>query len=123
MTMTFTPIDDTYSANESSGRKHIFGTVSCTNPYTASGDTFSTATYFKAKFLGGVLTMVNPSMTANQIGRVRTATFRGDTSSFAAAVVQLLDVGLSGTANAGLFVDNTTANISSHTYSCVLFGY
>ncbi len=123
MTMTFTLIDDTYSSNESSGRKQIFGTVSCTNPYTAGGDTFSISTYFKAKFLGGVVTAVNQSTAIGLAGVAGSAKFRGDTSSFTSAVVTLFQTGLSATATAGLWVDNTTANISTATFQAVLIGY
>ncbi len=121
MTMTFTLIDDTYSSNESSGRKHIFGSVSCTNPYTAGGDTFTISTYFKSKFLGGVVTAVNPSVAIGLAGLAGTARFRGDTSSFTSAVVTLFQGGL--TTLSGTWIDNTTANISATTFQALLMGY
>lgn len=123
MTMTFTLIDDTYSSNESSGRKTIFGTVSCTNPYTAAGDSITVSTYFKSKFLGGFVGAINPSVTAALSGLASSAKFRGDTSSVTTAVIGMWQSGLSGTASAGLWVDNTTANISATTFQVAMIGY
>lgn len=123
MTATFTIIDDAPSGNDGSGRKRVFGTLSFTNPYTANGDSFSLSTYFPNKFLGGRVTAVNASSTTALAGLLTHATFRADTSSTATAVVQLLSVGLTGTASAGNLVDNTTANISGLTCTVELFGY
>ncbi len=123
MTMTLTLIDDTYSSNESSGRKLIFGSVSCTNPYTAVGDLITISTYFKSKFLGGFVGSVNASVTAALAGLASSAKFRGDTSSFTTAVIGLWQTGLSGTASAGLWVDNTTGNISATTFVVGMYGY
>jgi len=123
MTATFTIIDDPTSANDSSGRKRIFGTISFTNPYTANGDSFSLSTYFPNKFLGGRVVAINPSSTTALAGLLTHATFRADTSSTATAVIQLFSAGLSATANAGNLVDNTTANISGLTCTIEAFGY
>lgn len=123
MSVTFTIIDDSGSANGADGRKHIFGTLSFTNPYTANGETITVSSYFPNKFLGGAVTAVNASVSAANMSKVKLAQFRGDTSSTTSAVIQLFDVGLTGTASAGLLVDNTTANISNTTCTVELWGY
>ena len=123
MTATFTIIDDTYSANEASGKKRIFGTVSLTNPYTAGGEAITVSSYFKTKFLGGHVTMVQQSVAIANAGIAATGKFRGDTSSTTTAVLQFFNAGLSGTAQAGLFVDNTVANLSNTTCTVDMVGY
>jgi len=123
MSILFTVIDDTYSANGPDGKKRLWGTVSLTNPYTAGGESITVSSYFKTKFLGGKVMMVNPSVTAANAGIAMTGTFRGDTSSTTTAVLQFWNAGLSATANAGLFVDNTTANLSNTTCVIQLEGY
>jgi hypothetical protein len=123
MSVTFTIIDDSVSANGADGRKHIFGTLSFTNPYTASGETITVSSYFPNKFLGGAVTAVNASVSLANMSKVKLSQFRGDTTSTTSAVIQLFDVGLTGTASAGLLVDNTTANISNTTCTVELWGY
>ena len=124
MSLTLTIIDDTYSSNSSDGRKRVFFTGSLTNPYTASGEVITTmSTYFYTKFLGGHVTMVNPSVTSALAGIAKTGTFRGDTSSLTTQVLQFFQTGLSGTASAGLWVDNTTANLSATTFTVEAYGY
>ena len=123
MTATLTIIDDTYSANGADGRKRIFATISLTNPYTAGGESITTSTYFKTKVLGGSVTMVNPSVSAANAGIARTGTFRGDTTSTSTLLLQFWNTGLSATANAGMFVDNTVANLSGTTIYMEAVGY
>jgi hypothetical protein len=124
MSWAFTLIDDTFSANESSGRKRIFGTLSFVNPYTAAGELITSgALYFKTKWLGGKIINVSTAVTSALAGIAQTGTFRGDTSSFASVGLQFFQTGLSGTANAGLWVDNTTANISATTVYVEMNGY
>lgn len=124
MTLTLSIIDDTYSANDAMGRKDLLFTGSFVNPYTAGGETCDFSSYFKRKFYGGGIRAVNASVTTALSGIVSSGTFRGDTNSVATTnlstgggnpVLQLWAIGLSGTANAGLRVDNTTANISAST--------
>lgn len=132
MSLTLSVIDDTYSANDSTGRKHLFATVSLTNPYTASGETVDLTSYFKNKFLGGTVRIVNPSVSIDNAGIVASGTFRGDTNSVSTTnlstgggnpVLQFFNIGLSGTAKAGLRVDNTVANLSSSTIVVDVLGY
>lgn len=124
MSVTFTIIDDTYSANGADGRKHIFGTLSFTNPYTAGGESITVSSYFPNKFLGGRVTGVNASVTAANAGMIGTrSAFRADTSSTTTAVIQLFNDGLTGTSSAGLAVDNTVANISGITCTVEMWGY
>jgi hypothetical protein len=123
MTTIFTLIDDTYSSNESSGRKRIFGSVSCVNPYTAGGELLTVSSYFKAKSLGGQVVAVHPSVAIAGAGVAATGKFRGDTSSYTTIALQFFNAGLSATANAGLFVDTTVANMSNTTVMVMLEGY
>lgn len=123
MTATFTLVDGAYSEQASAGRKKLFGSVSLTNPYTAGGESITVSTYFNRTFLGGHITMVNPSVSAANAGIAETGVFRGDTSSITTAVLQFFNGGLSGTANAGLQVDNTVANLSNTTVFVELNGY
>jgi hypothetical protein len=124
MSLTLTIIDDTYSANDGTGRKTVYFTGSLTNPYTAAGESLtSTSVYFKTKFLGGHVTAVNPSVTSALAGVARTGTFRADTSSLTLHVLQFFQTGLSGTSSAGLWVDNTTANLSATTFTVAMYGY
>lgn len=124
MSVTFTILDDSNSANNPDGRKHIFGVLSFTNPYTAAGESLTVSTYFPSKFLGGKVTAVSGAVTAALAGLAHTGTFRGDSSSTATAVLfQLFQSGLPGTASAGLWVDNTTANISATTCTVEMWGY
>lgn len=125
MTALLTLTDDTYSANSSDGRKRLYGSVSLTNPYTAGGELITTSTYFgasNAKLDGGNVMMVNPSVAIALAGVLATGKFRGDNSSTTTVALQFFNAGLSGTANAGLFVDNTTANISAGTVFIELIG-
>ena len=123
MSVTFTIIDSSMDGNSADGRKRVLGTLSFTNPYTANGESFSLSSYFPNKFLGGRVTAIQQSVTAANASLLAHAAFRGDTSSTATAVIQLFSVGLSGTANAGFLVDNTTANISNATCTVELQGY
>ncbi len=123
MSILFTVIDDTYSANGTDGKKRIWGTVSLTNPYTANGEVITTSTYFKTKFLGGKVMMVDQQVTAANTGIALTGTFRGNTASTSVTLLQFFSVGLTGTANAGLFVDCSTANLSSTTLTVQMEGY
>ncbi len=123
MTALFTLADATYAEQASAGRKKIFGSVSLTNPYTAGGESITVSTYFNRQFLGGHITMINPSVSAANAGIAETGVFRGDTNSITTAVLQFWNGGLSATANAGLQVDNTIANLSSTTLWVELNGY
>lgn len=123
MSVTFTIIDDSNSSNGADGRKHIFGTLSFTNPYTASGESLTVSNYFPHEFLGGKVTAVSGAVTAALAGLAHTGTFRGDNNTIAgAAIFQMFQTGLSGTASAGLWVDNTTANISGLTCMVEMWG-
>lgn len=122
MSVNFTLIDDTFSANESSGRKRIFGVLSFTNPYTAAGEVLTAvATFFKAKWLGGRVMSVRQDVPVSLAGLASTGTFRGDANSIASVVVQLFQGGL--TTLSGTWVDNTTANISGLTCNVEMNGY
>lgn len=123
MTLTLTIIDDTYSRNGADGVKRVQFTGSFTNPYTAGGESVTTSTYFGTKFLGGTVLAVEPSVGIDNTGIAMTGRFRSDTSSTTTAVLQLFNAGLSGTAKAGLFVDNTVANISNTTITFEMAGY
>jgi hypothetical protein len=124
MSVLFTILDDTYSANNIDGKKRIFGTFSFTNPYTANGESVTVSTYFPNKFLGGHVTAVSAAVTAALAGVARSGTFRGDSSSTTSAVLfQMFQTGLAATASAGLWVDNTTANISATTCTVEMMGY
>ena len=80
--------------------------------------------YFPNKFLGGKVTAVSAAVTAALAGLAHTGTFRGDSSSTGSAVLfQLFQTGLAATASAGLWVDNTTANISATTCTIEMWGY
>lgn len=122
MSVTFTIIDTSDTCNNADGKKRIYGTLSFTNPYSTGGETFSVATYFPNKFLGGVITSVQQSVSTDNSGIVSTGKFRGDATS-TNAVIQLFDIGLSATTKAGLLVDNTVANISNITCNIELVGY
>ena len=126
MSLTLTAIDDRYQANQGDTKRMWF-TGSLTNPYTAGGEVIGANTYFPRQFLGGVVTAVNPSVTAALAGVARTGTFRADTSSVASTaalspVLQFFQTGLAATASAGLWVDNTTANLSNTTFTCYMEG-
>lgn len=124
MTATVTLIDNQYGdSNDATGKKRIFATVSLTNPYTSGGDSITVSSYFKTKFLAGYVGAVNPSVTAANAGIAHTGLIRADTSSTTTVVLQFWNTGLTGTANAGLFVDNTTANLSDTTLQVELVGY
>lgn len=120
MTTTVTIIDNTYDSNIGSGRKQIFATVSCTNPYTAGGEAITVSSWFPNKFLGAGGAVYNPSVA---ITSIFPAIIRADTSSVSTVKLQFLNAGLTATANAGLFVDNTVANISNVTVYTQLWGY
>lgn len=126
MSLTLTVIDDRYQANQGDTKRMWF-TGSLTNPYTANGETVGANTYFPKQFLGGGVTAVNPSVTAALAGIARTGTFRADTNSVGstaalAPVLQFFQTGLAATASAGLWVDNTTANLSGTTFTCFMEG-
>lgn len=123
MTTLFTITDDLFFANESSGRKYVFGLLSCTNPYSAGGELISTAAYFKQKALGGKVVYIDPGVPIALAGVGATGTFRANTASYTGMLFQLFNAGLSATANAGLFVDNTTGNISGLSVGLQLMGY
>lgn len=123
MTSVFTVTDDNTFRNGLDGIKRQYGVISCTNPYTALGDLVTFPTSFGTKFLGAQQVGVGPSVSAALIATGHTATFLGDTNSLSAATMRLFNVGLSGTASAGLFVDNTVANISGLTISVEAIGY
>jgi len=126
MSLTLTAIDDRYQANQGDTKRMWFS-GSLTNPYTASGETVGANTYFPKYFLGGGITAVHPSTSIALAGVIATGKFRADASSVAstaalAPVLQFFNAGLSATANAGLFVDNTTANLSNGTFLCYMEG-
>lgn len=127
MTATLTIIDDLYSANDATGRKHIFATVSSTNPYSTGGDTLTfsdISVTFPTKFLGGGVVAVNASVAAARALQAGcNSCLRADTSSTASVVLQFASIGLGGTANAGELVDNTTGNISNVTTHVEFVGY
>lgn len=122
MTTTFTIVDDTYSANDTTGRKRIFGSASIGNPYTAGGESITVSSYFKTKFLGGQVVAINPSTSIQAAGIAHTGTLRADNSSITTVVLQLYNAGLGGTSSAGIFVDST-ANVQSCTVFLELIGY
>src|SRR5688572_15072767 len=115
MTTVITELTDKYAANDGNGYKRMRLSVSCVNPYTAGGEAITLSSYFKSAFHGGSLLAVNPSVSIALACIVSSGTFRGDTNSYASAVLQFYANGLSATAQAGLRVDNTTANISAAT--------
>jgi hypothetical protein len=124
MTLTLTVIDDQYQGNAGDGVKTIRFTGSFTNPYTAGGESVTLSTYFPHKFLGGnPAACINPSVAIALAGVGATAAFRGDPNTTLVAKVQLFNAGLSGTSSAGLFVDNTTADISTLTTTIMAQGY
>jgi hypothetical protein len=121
MTLSITLTDDTYSANGSDGRKRIYATGSLTNPYSTGGETITTSTYFGNVFDGGVVTMINPSVSILNAGIAQTGKFRGTNASTTSAVLQFFNVSLGGS-TAGTFVDNTVANLSSTTVYLEMIG-
>lgn len=123
MTAILTPIDDTYGANLPDGTKRLRFTVSLVNPYTAGGELLTVSTYFPDKFLGGTVQMVEPSVPIARAGILATGTFRGDVNSVTTAALQFFNSGLSATASAGVFVDNTVANLSTSTLTVEMVGY
>jgi hypothetical protein len=122
MTATATLIDGQYNQGQSDGNKSLLFSVSITNPYSTGGELVSISGYFPKQFRGGHRAMVNPSVTTANAGVASTATIRGDTSSTASIGLQFWNAGLSGTASAGLFVDNTVANLSGTTLHMMLSG-
>lgn len=123
MTATVTIIDSTYDSNNGAGRKDIYATVSMTNPYTAGGDSIDVSSWFPNKCLGGHQVMVKPTVAIALAGPAAMSVIRADTSSTSTVLLQLLNAGLTGTSSAGLFVDNTVANISGTTLTLTLHGY
>lgn len=122
MTTIVTLTDDTYSANSSDGRKRIYASISCVNPYSTGGESITTSTYFPSKFDGGKVTAVNAAVNIDLVGSASTAVFRSTSASTSTALLQLLNVGLTATTKAGLFVDNTVANISNLTFQVEMIG-
>jgi hypothetical protein len=122
MTTVITALTDRFT-NKSTGYKEMRLSVSCVNPYTAGGEAIDLSTYFKTRFEGGWITAVQQSVGIDLAGIVSSGTFRGDTSSYASAVLQFYANGLGGTSKAGLRVDNTTANISTATVYAQVVGY
>ncbi len=124
MTLTLTVIDDQYGNNGGDGVKRMRFTGSFTNPYTAGGEAVTLTSYFKTKFLGGnPAAIINGNVAIALAGVGATARFRGDPNTTLAAKIQLFNAGLSGTAAAGLFVDNTTADLSTLTTTIHAEGY
>lgn len=123
MTTTLTIIDDQYSANGIDGRKRLNFLISCTNPYSTGGEIITVSSYFPNKFLGGRVTMVNPSVTVDLTGIAASGTFRATTASTTTVLLQLLNTGLPVTAAVGRWVDNTVANISTTSFYAELVGY
>lgn len=130
MTLTLTVIDDNYGNNTADGTKTARYTGSFTNPYTAGGEVIDMSalggaggTLFPTKFLGGAIEAINASVAVNDAGTLAASAIRGGTSSTSSCVLQLFNCGLSATNKAGLFVDNTVANISSYTATIRLTGY
>lgn len=119
MTTTITPIDSTYSSNDSSGRKRLFVTASITNPYSTGGDAIDLTSYFKTKFLGGKIAGINPSVSAANAAVASTGQFRGDSSSLSPKL-QFWNTPLTAT---GVLVDNTIANLSGTTIYLEVVGY
>lgn len=122
MTTTLTLTDDNISANGADGRKRIYATISLTNPYSTGGEVITTSTYFPNKPDGGVVTMINPSVSIDNTGIASTGTFRGTNTSTTSLLLQFFNAGLTATAKAGLFVDNTVANLSGTTIFVELIG-
>lgn len=123
MTTTNTIIDDQYSCNDTTGRKRVNYLVSLTNPYSAGGESITISTLFPNKFLGGRVTMVNPSVSIDNTGIAASGVFRATTSSTSTVLLQFLNAGLTATAKAGLFVDNTVANLSNTSLYVEMVGY
>jgi len=122
MTATLTATDSTYNANGSDGRKRLYATISLTNPYTSGGESITTSTYFGTVFDGGRVLAVNPSVSVTNAGIAHTGTFRSSNASTTTAVLQFFNVSLGGS-TAGMFVDNTVANLSSTTVFVEMIGY
>lgn len=122
MTNTFTITGANVDTNESSGRKVLHGTLSFTNPYTASGEVIGAmSTYFKSLFFGGNVTYIDGAVSlVNCVGPVLSK-FRGNSSSYAAPILQFFNVSLGGS-TAGTLVDHTTANISNITVGIQAWG-
>lgn len=121
MSTTLTIIGSRLEGGNADQISRLRYTVSCTNPYTAGGEVITTLPFTK-KFFGGKVLQVNPVCATNLAGAAANSAFRGDTSSTATIVLQLLQTGLSGTASAGFWVDNTTANISNLTFTMEVSG-
>jgi hypothetical protein len=119
MTTTITPIDSTYSANDSTGRKRLFVTASVTNPYSTGGEAIDLTSYLKTKFLGGSVAGINPSVSAANAAVASTAQFRADSSSLTPKL-QMWNTPLTAT---GVLVDNTIANLSGTTIYLEVVGY
>ena len=114
MSVTLTAISGPYNVNGANGIKSRYFIASFTNPYTAGGESVTVSSYFNAAgaCIGGRVVAIDPRVAIAAVGPMAAACIRGYSASVAAVKIQLLDVGLPGTANAGLLVDSTTANIS-----------
>lgn len=117
MSLALTIIGSRYEGGNADQVSRLRYTGSFTNPYTAGGEAITTFPFTK-KFFGGKVLSVNPVVATNLAGALGNAVFRSDTTSTGTVILQLLQTGLSGAASAGLWVDNTTANISNAT--CVI---
>jgi len=121
MTTIVTLTDDTYSANGSDGRKRVYASISCVNPYTATGEVI-TNSWFPNKFDGGKVTAVNPSCTVDLAGIGNSGLFRTTAASTSTLTLQFLNTGLPFTAAVGRWVDNTVANLSTLTLQVEMIG-
>lgn len=121
MTTIVTLTDDTFSANGGDGVKRIYASISCVNPYTATGEVL-TNSWFPNKFHGGKVVAVNPSSTVDLAGIGNSAVFRTTSASTSTLTMQFLNTGLPVTAAVGRWVDNTVANISTLTVQVELIG-
>lgn len=121
MSLTLTIIGNRFEGGNADQISRLRYTGSFTNPYTAGGEVVTSLPFTK-KIFGGKTLMVNPSVSTNLAGLAHNAIWRGDTSSTATIVLQLVQPGLSGTASAGFYIDNTTANISNLTCTFEMSG-
>ncbi len=119
MSLTLTVIGSRLEGGNSDGFNRTRYTVSCTNPYTVGGESVSTLPYTK-KFLGGRTLSVSAATATNLAGLANTAVFRSDASSTGTVTLQFLQGGT--TTSTGLWVDNTTANISNMTFIIEVIG-
>jgi len=118
MSTTVTLRDDIYSQNDATGKKRLFVTISCTNPYTANGELVDCSTYFDTVEAVNIVG-VGPSVSATLSGLASTAKAKfvpGTSTSF---LLQMFNVSI---VPGNGWIDNSTANISNLTIYAELIG-